>query len=49
MADQYGLYAIMLGCFLSGCITGLIGAIATVYFEDLMMARMGREKNDAVE
>ena len=49
MADQFGVYAIMLGCFISGCITGLIGAIATVWFEDWTMTRMGRENNDAVE
>ena len=49
MADQYGIYAIMLGCFLSGCITGLIGAILTVYFEDLLMVKMAREKDDATE
>lgn len=49
MADKFGIYAIMLGCFISGCITGLIGAIATVWFEDWTATRERRENSDAIE
>ena len=44
MADQFGIYAIMLGCFISGCITGLIGAIATVWFEDRAAIKERKER-----
>lgn len=44
MADDFGLYAIMLGCFVSGVLTGLIGAMVTVYFEDRAAISERKEK-----